>query len=353
MKQLCSLNENELFEWVQQAGEPQFRAKQLLEWVYKKFTFSFAEMTNLSKSFRDALESNFSLPSLSLKRDQLSLDKQTIKYLWELNDGSLVESVLIMNEEKRTLCVSSQVGCNARCAFCASGKQGLKRNLEAGEIVEQVLHVEALLSKKGERLTNIVFMGMGEPLDNYEGVVRTLEILTSESMLHFSKRRITVSTVGVVEGIQRLAESGIGVNLVLSLHAPTQHVRKKIIPYARKYELSDVMQAMRFYARKTKRDVTYEYILIDGINDSEEQAVQLAELIKKDQCTVNLIPYNPVPGLKISRPSNERIKAFREALTAAGVRNTQRYTKGKDIAAACGQLAMQQKTGLKLGAEAV
>jgi len=353
MRHFCTLSEQEIRDWVQEIGESKFRAGQLVEWVYKKFCLSFDRMTNLSKSFREKLQSSFYLPSLSLKNTQLSLDKETIKYLWELKDGSLVESVLIMNDEKRTLCVSSQVGCNARCAFCASGKQGLKRNLEAGEIIEQVVQVEATLREKGEKLTNIVFMGMGEPLDNFEGVIASLKTITSENMLNVSKRRITVSTVGVVEGIQKLAEEGLGVNLVLSLHAPTQHVRKKIIPYARKYELADVLRVMREYSKKTKRDVTYEYILIEGINDQDEHAAQLAELIKRDQCTINLIPYNPVPGLKIRRPSNERIAAFKEILSGAGVRNTQRYTKGKDIAAACGQLALQQNTGLKIGVEAV
>lgn len=353
MKHFCSLNEQELTAWLVENNEPKFRAKQLFEWVYKKFTLSFDQMTNLSKGFREVLQSTFFLSGLTVKDSQISLDKETVKYLWELRDGSLVESVLIMNQEKRTLCVSSQVGCNARCAFCASGKQGLKRNLSSGEIVEQVLQVESFLREKGERLTNIVFMGMGEPFDNFEGLVAALRAITDEQRCNFSKRRITVSTVGVVEGIRRLAEEGPHVNLVLSLHAPTQHIRKKIIPYARKYELADVIHAMREYAKKTKRDVTYEYILIDGINDGEEHAAQLAELIKRDQCTVNLIPYNPVPGLKIQRPSNERIGAFKEVLNKSGVRNTQRYTKGKDIAAACGQLALQEKAGIKMGATAV
>lgn len=353
MKYFCNLDEGELLDWVVAHEESSFRAKQLIEWVYKKFSLSFDQMTNLSKAFREQLASNFFLPSMRCKKTQESRDGETVKYLWELQDGMLIESVLIMNEEKRTLCVSSQVGCNARCAFCASGKQGLKRNLEAGEIVEQILQVESLLQEKGEKLTNIVFMGMGEPLDNFEAIIKALRIITSENMLNISKRRITISTVGVVEGIVKLAEEGLGVNLVLSLHAPTQYIRKKIIPYARKYELAEIMQAMRFYARTTKRDVTYEYILIDGINDAEEHALQLAELIKGDQCTVNLIPYNPVVGLKLQRPSTERIRAFRTALTLAGVRNTQRYTKGKDIAAACGQLALQQKTGIKMEVAAV
>ncbi len=353
MKHFCSMQKDEIESWARAHGYPAFRARQLIEWVYKKFTLSFSEMTNLSKDFRSQLVQEFSFPSLSCVHEQISDDSETIKYLFQLPDGSRIEAVLIMNDEKRTLCVSSQVGCNARCAFCASGKKGLKRHLETGEIIEQVLYVERILHTRGEKLTNIVFMGMGEPLDNYSAVSEALHILTSPFMFGLSKRRITVSTVGVVEGIYRLAEEGLGVNLVLSLHAPTQHIRKKIIPYARKHELQDVMRAMRTYAEKTKRDVTYEYILIDGINDEVEHARALAHLVKGEQCTINLIPYNPVPGLKIKRPSGQRIAAFKEALKEAEVRHTQRYTKGKDIAAACGQLALQENAGIKIGANAV
>jgi 23S rRNA (adenine2503-C2)-methyltransferase len=216
------------------------------------------------------------------------------------------------------------------------------RNLSAGEIVEQVLHINRFLKEKGERVSHLVYMGMGEPMENYEAVVKSIEIFHDEAGLNISQRRITVSTVGVVEGIQRLAKEDLKVNLVLSLHAPNQHIRKKIIPYARKYPLEEVLLAMDEYARMTKRDITYEYTLLHGINDRVEHARELAGLVSGKQCTVNLIPYNPVSGLNLQRPEKEGIEAFREVLERAGINTTWRYTKGKDIAAACGQLALQK-----------
>jgi 23S rRNA (adenine2503-C2)-methyltransferase len=254
-----------------------------------------------------------------------------------------VESVLILSGGRRTVCVSCQVGCPARCAFCASGKEGLKRNLSAGEIVEQVLHIDRHLKEKGERVCHIVFMGMGEPMENYDAVVKAIQILNAPWGLNISQRRITVSTVGVVEGIQRLAKEELKVNLVLSLHAPNQHIRKKIIPYARKYPLEEILIAMDEYSVATKRDITYEYTLLSGINDRAEHAEELARLLKGKQCTVNLIPYNPVDGLRLQRPQRDEIESFRAILEEAGINTTWRYTKGKDIAAACGQLALQKE----------
>jgi 23S rRNA (adenine2503-C2)-methyltransferase len=210
------------------------------------------------------------------------------------------------------------------------------------EIVEQVLHIDRDLKKIGERVCHIVFMGMGEPMENYEAVVKAIALFNDPAAFQISQRRITVSTVGVVEGIQRLAKEDVQVNLVLSLHAPNQHLRKKIIPYARKYPLEEILIAMDEYGRETKRDVTYEYTLLAGINDRAEHAEELAVLLRGKQCTVNLIPYNPVAGLHLKRPEAESIVAFREILMDAGINTTWRYTKGKDIAAACGQLALQK-----------
>ena len=234
------------------------------------------------------------------------------------------------------------MGCPARCAFCASGKEGLFRNLSAGEIVEQVLQIHRQLSLKGEKVTHIVFMGMGEPLENYDNVVKTIKLLTHPLSLNLSARRITVSTVGVVEGIEKLMHEEITVNLALSLHAPNQHMRKKIVPYSRKYEIEDILKAVTLYSRKTRRDITYEYVLIQGINDGLDAASQLGQLLKGQQCCVNLIPFNPVPGINLKRPEKGAVEAFRNTLTRAGIRCTWRYTKGKDIAAACGQLALKK-----------
>lgn len=326
---------------MEENGEKPFRAAQVFDWIYLHGAKEFEQMTNLGKELREKLSLAFRFPCLKFVRTLESEDGETIKFLWELADGKKVESVLILSGTRRTVCVSCQVGCPARCAFCASGKQGLLRNLSTGEIVEQVLHIDRYLKEKGERVCHIVFMGMGEPMENYSAVLQAISIFNHPKAFHISQRRITVSTVGVVEGIDKLAKEDLSVNLVLSLHAPNQHLRKKIIPYARKYPLEEILMAMERYARETKRDITYEYTLLDGLNDGPEEARELAELLAGKQCTVNLIPYNPVDGLRLSRPSKEAIEDFRQILVDAGINTTWRYTKGKDIAAACGQLALQ------------
>ena len=341
MDPICGKTLDELKIWMEQNGEKPFRAKQIFDWIYVKGAASFEAMTSLSKEFRAKLTASFPFPVLKQARFLRSDDGETEKFLWELPDGKKVESVLILSGDRRTVCVSCQVGCPARCAFCASGKQGLMRNLHPAEIVEQVLQIDRYLKEKGERVSHIVFMGMGEPMENYDAVLRAIRIFCSPDAFNISQRRITVSTVGVVEGILRLANEELKVNLVLSLHAPNQHLRKKIIPYARRYLLEEILTAMDQYAKLTKRDITYEYTLLDGINDGLEQAIELAELVKGKQCTVNLIPYNPVEGLRLSRPEKDKIVAFKAHLEEQGINTTWRYTKGKDIAAACGQLALQ------------
>ncbi len=342
MQEICSLSLEELKNWMVQNGEKPFRAAQIIDWIYVKGAPSFDAMTNLSKEFRAKLASQLAFPVIKQIQTVESEDGETIKFLWLLPDGKKVESVLILSGDRRTVCISCQVGCPARCAFCASGKEGLMRNLSPAEIVEQVLHINGFLKEKGERVSHLVFMGMGEPLENYEAVTKAIAIFHQPEGLNISQRRITVSTVGVVEGIQRLAKEELKVNLVLSLHAPSQHIRKKIIPYARRYPLEEVLLAMDQYSKETKRDITYEYTLLSGINDHVEHAKELAQLLSGKQCTVNLIPYNPVLGLNLKRPEKEKIELFRETLEAAGINTTWRYTKGKDIAAACGQLALQK-----------
>lgn len=344
MKEFCSLKLTDCQDWMEKSEEKPFRAAQIFDWIYAKGATSFSSMSNLSKPLRAKLDANFNFPVLKCLRMLHSEDGETIKFLWELPDQKRVESVLIMSEDRRTVCVSIQVGCPARCAFCASGKEGLKRNLTPAEVVEQVLHINRFLQEKGERVSHIVFMGMGEPLENYDTLVSAIEIFNSPDAFNISQRRITVSTVGVVEGIQKLALEQFKVNLVLSLHAPNQHLRKKIIPYARRYSLEEILIAMDEYASLTKRDITYEYTLLADLNDKKEHAEELATLLKGKQCTVNLIPYNPVDGLSLRRPEKEEIEMFRAILEEAGLNVTWRYTKGKDIAAACGQLALQSAT---------
>lgn len=341
MGHICGQTLEELKTWMRQNGEEQYRAKQIFDWIYVKGVSSFEAMTSLSALLRQKLILAFPFPLLKEARILRSSDKETEKFLWELPDGKKVESVLILSEERRTVCVSCQVGCPARCAFCASGKLGLVRNLSPAEIVEQVLHIHRYLKEKGERVSHIVFMGMGEPMENYDAVIAAIRIFCSSDAFNISQRRITVSTVGVVEGILRLAQEELKVNLVLSLHAPNQHLRKKIIPYARRFILEEILTAMDRFANLTKRDITYEYTLLAGINDGLEQAEELAALVKGKQCTVNLIPYNPVEGLRLARPEKDRIVAFKALLEDKGINTTWRYTKGKDIAAACGQLALQ------------
>lgn len=347
MTNFCDLTYPELIEWLESHGEKKFHAKQLFDWVYKKSVLNWDSMTNLSKTLREKLAKGLKLPTLELVKVAPSTDLETYKFLWKLSDGNLVESVLICSGDRRTVCVSSQVGCPAQCAFCASGKQGFFRNLRPGEIVEQVLQINHWLIQKNERVSHVVYMGMGEPLKNYESVIKSIHLICDEETLGISQRRITVSTVGIIEGIKRLSTENLKVNLVLSLHAPNQHIRKKIIPYARKYPLEDILAAMDEYSAKTKRDITYEYTLIAGINDHPDHALELAHLLKGKQCTVNLIPYNPIPNTNLKRPDKKAIKDFRAVLFGCKIVNTCRYTKGDDIAAACGQLAMQQaKTGV-------
>jgi 23S rRNA (adenine2503-C2)-methyltransferase len=335
---------DELKAWLADHQEPAFRAEQLLEWVYGKGVRDWERMSNISKKLRGELSQHFRLSCLERARIQDSDDGETFKFLWRLYDGRLVESVLICSGERRTVCVSSQVGCPARCAFCASGKKGLIRDLGVDEIVEQVVHIDDYLREKGERVSHIVFMGMGEPLRNYDAVMKAIRLLNAPQMLNISQRRITVSTVGVLEEIVRMSREGLKVNLVLSLHAPNQKVRQKIIPYARQYDLSDLLAAMESYAEETKRDITYEYTLLAGINDQPEHARELVTLLRGKQCTVNLIPYNPVAGLLLKKPARPVIEEFRSILDEAGIVNTCRYTKGDDIAAACGQLALQESS---------
>jgi 23S rRNA (adenine2503-C2)-methyltransferase len=334
MKELFGLTELELKAWLTEIGEKPFRASQILGWLYQKKATSWEEMSDLSKTLRQRLAENFSINSLKYVRHIDSSDNETTKFLWELIDGQKVESVLIRAPDRRTVCVSSQVGCPARCAFCASGKKGLMRNLTTAEIVEQVMEIH-----RRESISHVVFMGMGEPFENYDNVLRAVHILTD--LLGLSQRRITVSTVGIVDKILKFADENLKVNLVLSLHAPNQRLRQKIIPYARKYALEDLLSAMLHFAKTTKRDITYEYTLMAGINDAKEHAEELSRLVKGHPCSVNLIPYNPVEGLLLKRPEREAIEDFRFILEAARVPTTWRYTKGKDIAAACGQLALQ------------
>ncbi len=341
----------EMKVWLQGQKEPVFRAKQIFEWLWKHGVFDVDKMTNLSLSLREALRSSFIIQPLTKVHQEESTDKETTKFLWQLYDGKMVESVLIRAPGRRTVCVSSQVGCPVRCAFCASGKGGFVRDLSASEIVCQVLAIQQeLQAVEDERITNVVYMGMGEPLRNYDAVVESIRFLSDPAYLGFSKRRITLSTVGIVENILRLANDGVGVNLAISLHASRQEIRQKIIPYARQYPLEEIMKAVDYFHEATGRDITYEYILLAGVNDRIEDAKDLCALLRGRQGSVNLIPYNAIPGITLQRSTTRDIGAFREYLDRMGIVNTCRYTKGTDIAAACGQLALRESMGEDGGA---
>lgn len=320
-------------------GEPAYRAKQILSWIYDKGATTFDEMSNLSKSFRERLEKKCQV--FQTKVDSITqTDDGTEKFLVHLSDGNVIECVLLREGKRITVCVSTQVGCAMACRFCASGLLGLERNLTTGEIVEQALHVKNHLPPD-ERLTNIVFMGIGEPLANYDNVVKSIRIINAEWGLGIGARHITVSTVGIVDGIRRLALEGLQVNLAISLHAPDDITRSGIIPSNKKIGIKNIIAAAEEYFNITGRDISFEYILIDGVNASKKDAESLAKLLKGIQCNINILPLNPIKEFNLRPPPQETIETFCKTLGRLGVVVTLRKKKGDDINAACGQLRLQ------------
>ena len=320
-------------------GEPAFRAKQVFEWVYQKGAGSFADMTDLPKSLRRRLEDTFRLGVLELA-EQLRSEDGTEKFLFRLADGRLIETVLIPSGGRRTLCLSTQVGCKFACVFCASGAGGFERNLLPSEMLGQVLFLRDRLEV---RLTNFVFMGMGEPLDNLDNLVRTVRIMNSREGMSIAARRITVSTVGIVPAIEKLEGLGLQVSLSLSLHATTDELRSRLLPANRKYPLAEVIKAGAHYARTTGRMITIEYILISGLNDLEADARRLVSIARRLRAKVNLIPYSPGCGPRFAPSPAPRMQAFVQVLENLGVETTIRRSKGADIRAACGQLAGKKR----------
>ncbi|MCE5243743.1 MAG: 23S rRNA (adenine(2503)-C(2))-methyltransferase RlmN [Syntrophobacteraceae bacterium] len=326
----------ELEAWVESIGERRFRARQLFRNIYARKVRSWGECTDLSKLFRVQLENGTRLDALRLMEKREASDG-TLKYLFGLQDGHTVESVLIPDAPRHTLCISSQVGCAFACKFCLTGTLGFKRNLHTAEIVDQVCQVQIDLGI-GTRITNLVFMGMGEPLANYDAVIRAISVMTNPNGLAFSHRRITLSTAGLVPGMARLGQDS-PVNLAVSLHASDDALRSRIMPINRKYPLESLMQACRRYPVAPRKRITFEYILLDGINDSPEQARSLVKLIRGIRSKVNLIPFNPHPDSEYRRPPDERILAFQEVLQKAQITAIIRQSRGREIGAACGQLA--------------
>ena len=330
-------------------GWAKFRGEQVWRWVHDKRARTFGEMTNLSKTFRDEVSQHATIGGLSLAEVQTSKDG-TRKLRLVTHDGSSIESVLIPDGEKMTQCISSQVGCAVDCQFCATAKLGLKRNLDAGEIVDQVYLARKLLSElePDRRITNIVYMGMGEPLHNYDNLIRSLKILTHGLGAKLSQRRITVSTSGLVPKLERLGNEEVRPNLAVSLNAPNDAIRDEIMPINRKWNIGKLLGALKAYPLEHRRRITFEYVLLAGVNDSVGDAGQLARLLRDVKCKVNLIPYNPHPEAPYARPSDAAVDAFQNECKRLGMATYLRRPRGDDIDAACGQLANRAQGGSPL-----
>jgi 23S rRNA (adenine2503-C2)-methyltransferase len=335
----------QLTDLLQSWGQPAFRARQIWGQLYRKLAPSFDAMTDLPSSLRERLKAELQLGALQLVREQTA-DDDTRKVLWRLPDGNVVESVLMVYPDRATVCVSTQAGCAMGCVFCATGRMGLLRNITPGEIVEQVLYFERALQSREQKLdtrldhiTNLVFMGMGEPFANYDRWWQAVERLHDPQGFNLGARNMTVSTVGLVPGIRRLADEQLPINLAISLHAPNDEVRSAMMPVNKKYPIDDLMAATQEYINKTHRRVSFEYVLLQGQNDEVAHAEQLADLVQGMLCHVNLIPWNPVPGAPLQRSHRKRIDAFQQVLIDRGIACTVRQERGVAIAAACGQLA--------------
>lgn len=319
--------------------EPVYRARQILSWVYEKGATAFERMSNLPKPFRTQMEKKCSLFQTRVDAVFRTADNSG-KFLIHLSDGNVIESVLLREDKRITACVSSQVGCAMACRFCASGLLGLERDLVIGEIVEQILHIKNHLLPN-ERITNVVFMGIGEPLANYDNVIGAIRIINAPWGLGIGARHITVSTVGITDGIRRLSREGLQVNLAISLHAPSDAVRLRIVPATKKTGIQAIIAAAQEYFKATGRDVSFEYVLIDGVNSSNQDAESLARLLKGIQCNVNILPVNPVEEFHLMPPTRETVEIFCETLQKQGIITTLRKRKGDDVHAACGQLRVQ------------
>lgn len=331
------MSEKELLELVQGLKWPSFKAKQIHSWIYKKWVSDIDEMTDLSNNERAFLKKNYDLSYLTFLEKQESKDK-TIKFLWKTKDNLLVESVRMYmdGQDSFSACISSQVGCAVGCPFCATGKLGLKRNLKAQEMVDQILGIQRITK---QRINNIVFMGQGEPLNNYNEVLKAIHLI--KDSVGIGARHITLSTSGIPPLIKKLADEKLQITLALSLHAPDQKTREMLVPIARRYKMLELMNSLNYYYQMTKRRITFEYIMLEGINDQAEKAKALGVLIKDIHCHINLIPYNPITSDNIfQKPSSGIIYKFKEVLEKKSSKKvTVRHERGSDINAACGQLA--------------
>ena len=336
---LYNLTLAELEEYFISLGEKKFRAKQVFKWMYEKRAPGFGEMSNLPVPLRDKLQRSASLTLPVIADKKRSKESPTVKYLLKLKDNEFIETVFIHKPNRTTICISSQLGCALNCGFCATGSMGFKRNLTAGEIAGQLLSVSA---DTGETITNVVVMGMGEPFLNYEQVIKALDILSDDNGTALAPRRITISTIGIIPMIKKYTDDLIKANLAVSLNAATDMQRDKLMPGIKKYPLKDLIDAVHYYVKKSRRKVTFEYILIKEINDNTEDAEKLGKLLQNVRCKINLIPFNST-GNTFTRPSGAKIDSFFRTLNKYGRQVNIRWSEGEDIHAACGQLLYNQK----------
>lgn len=343
-KDIRSYTYEQLQQEIQSIGEKPFRGKQVYEWLHVKLADSFAEMTNLSKVLRQRLEAEYEIPKVSMLERQISKADPTEKFLFGLRDGHVVESVLMKYNYGNSVCISSQVGCRMGCRFCASAIGGLERNLRPSEMLGQIYEIQKIT---GERVSNIVVMGTGEPLDNYEHFVTFVHIISDEHGLHISQRNITASTCGIVPNMRRLAGEGFQITLALSLHGSSQEKRKELMPVANKYSLKEVLAACDEYFEKTGRRLTFEYSLVQGVNDTDEDIRELIGILKSRNCHLNLIPVNPIKERSFEKPSRKNALEFKNKLEKNGINVTIRRERGSDIDGACGQLRRRYVTSIE------
>lgn len=338
-----SLNYDELADYIVSIGEKKFRAEQLYSWMHEKLACSYDEMTNISDKLKKVLKENTLYTCLEPVRVQESQIDGTKKYLFRLYDGNLIESVFMRYHHGNSVCISSQVGCKMGCRFCASTLNGCVRNLEPSEMLDQIYRIQSLT---GERVSNVVIMGSGEPMDNYDNVVKFLGLINSDKGLNISQRNITVSTCGLVPRIKQLAELKLQITLAISLHAPNDELRKTMMPIAYTYSIEQIMDACRYYLLQTARRISFEYSLVKGVNDSPECAKQLIKLVHGMNCHINLIPVNPIKERDYEQSEKNSIHNFKEILEKAGVNVTIRREMGRDIDGACGQLRQNHIEGM-------
>ena len=341
--ELKGLFPEELAQHVADMGLERYRTRQLVDWLYNKGVTDFEAMTNLSIETRKKLADGFNLLKLNTVGEIKSPGEDTLKFLFELPDQRRVESVLMWDGKRRTVCVSSQVGCPLDCKFCATGRMGLLRNLTAAEIVEQVLYAQRFLRDQDDALTNVVMMGMGEPLLNFEQVIRAIRLMNLDYGAAIGIRRITLSTAGHVPGIERLAQEELKIGLAVSLNATTDAQRSQIMPINRKWPIAELLEAVKNFYNRIGRRVTFEYVLLHGLNDTPEDARRLIDLMRNIPCKINVIPWNPIDGGVYERPPQAVIDRFIDILTQAGLTATVRYSKGDDIGAGCGQLFQEME----------